>query len=215
MSEATEFDIGSEVACSDGVCGELVRVVLDPVARAITHIVVEPRHRRDGSRLIPVDQVESAGQQIRLKCTKSEFNGFDYADDTDFLPSAGGPFGYQRGEVVRWPYFRLSVGSGGGEITHTGPYVESYDHVPLGDVEVKRHDHVHATDGTIGQVHGLVIDPSDYHVTHFLLEEGHLWGEKTVAIPISAVARVGDGVRISLTKDQVRDLPPVDIDHLE
>ena len=82
MSEATEFDIGSSVACSDGVCGKLARVVIDPVARAITHLVVEPEHRREGNRLIPVDQVESAGKQIRLKCTKDEFGGFDYADDT-------------------------------------------------------------------------------------------------------------------------------------
>jgi sporulation protein YlmC with PRC-barrel domain len=215
MSEAAEFDIGSKVACSDGDCGELARVVLDPVARAITHLVVVPRHQHEASRLIPVDQVESAGEQIRLKCTKDEFEGFDYADDSDFLPSAVGHSGYQRGEVVRWPYFRLSVGSGGGEIVHTGPYTESYDHVPLGEVEVRRHDHVHATDGTIGQVHGFVIDPSDNHVTHFLLQEGHLWGEKTVAIPIGAVTRVGDGVRINLTKDEVRELPPVDLDHLE
>jgi len=26
------------------------------------------------------------------------------------------------------------------------------------------------------------------------------------------VTRVGDGVRVDLTKDQVRDLPPIDVD---
>jgi hypothetical protein len=61
-------------------------------------------------------------------------------------------------------------------------------------------------------VKGLVIDPADHHVTHFLLEEGHLWGHKTVAIPIGTVTRIGDGAWISLTKDEVRDLPPVDVD---
>jgi hypothetical protein len=61
-------------------------------------------------------------------------------------------------------------------------------------------------------VQGLVIDPSDHHVTHFLLDEGHLWGHKRVAIPISAVAEVGaEGVRVSLSKDEVRDLPPVEV----
>jgi hypothetical protein len=39
----------------------------------------------------------------------------------------------------------------------------------------------------------LVIDPSDHRVTHVLLDEGHLWGEKRVAIPIGAVTRVDDG----------------------
>ena len=78
---------------------------------------------------------------------------------------------------------------------------------------MRRGEHVHATDGAIGRVQGLVIDPGDHHVTHVLLDEGHLWGQKMVAIPVSAVTSVGDGVRLSLTKDEVRDLPPVDLDH--
>jgi len=50
-------------------------------------------------------------------------------------------------------------------------------------------------------------------VTHVLLQEGHLWGRKEVAIPISAVTGADDGIGLNLTKDQVRDLPPVDINH--
>jgi hypothetical protein len=91
----------------------------------------------------------------------------------------------------------------------SGPRVMMFDRVPEGRVQVCRGDRVHATDGAIGRVQGLLVDPSDDHVTHVLLDEGHLWGAKRVAIPISAVTRVDDGVRLSLTKDQVRDLPPV------
>jgi sporulation protein YlmC with PRC-barrel domain len=80
-------------------------------------------------------------------------------------------------------------------------------------VEVRRGEHVHATDGEIGLVQGLVIDRRSHHVTHVLLQEGHLWGRKEVAIPISAVTGAGDGIRLNITKQQVRDLPPMDIDH--
>ena len=72
---------------------------------------------------------------------------------------------------------------------------------------------VHATDGHIGHVEGLVIDPRNHHVTHVLLQEGHLWGRKEVAIPISAVTDVVDGIRLSLTKQEVEDLPPVEVHH--
>jgi hypothetical protein len=58
-----------------------------------------------------------------------------------------------------------------------------------------------------------VIDPANRHVTHFLLDEGHLWGSKRVAIPIGAVTSVDDGVRLNLTQAQVRDLPPVELEH--
>jgi sporulation protein YlmC with PRC-barrel domain len=81
----------------------------------------------------------------------------------------------------------------------------------VGEVEVRRGEHVHAADGTIGRVQGLVIDPNDHHVTHVLLDEGHLWGKKRVAIPIGAVTGVRDGVRLKLTKDEVRDLPSIDL----
>jgi sporulation protein YlmC with PRC-barrel domain len=215
MSETRDFTIGSEVACSDGVCGELKRVVVDPVARALTHLVVEPRHRRRAGHLVPIDLVDSTATEIRLRCTRSEFEALEDAEETQFLPGASGGWGYEQGEMLSWPYYQLGVGMGGGLAmrSSSGPQTIISDRVPVGEVEVRRGEHVHAADGTIGRVQGLVIDPSDHHVTHVLLDEGHLWGEKRVAIPISAVTSVDDGVMLSLTKDEVRDLPPVELDH--
>jgi hypothetical protein len=107
------------------------------------------------------------------------------------------------------------VGLAGVGLEGLGAGSQAYarDRVPAGEVEVRRGEHVHATDGAIGRVQGLVIDPGDHHVTHVLLDEGHLWGQKMVAIPVGAVTSAGDGVRLSLTKDEVRDLPPVNLDH--
>ena len=71
---------------------------------------------------------------------------------------------------------------------------------------------VHATDGEIGKVQGFIVDPADQRVTHVLLEEGHVWGRKwgrrEVAIPISAVTAIDEGIRLNMTKKQVEDLPP-------
>jgi hypothetical protein len=49
-------------------------------------------------------------------------------------------------------------------------------------------------------------------VTHVLLQEGHPWGRKEVAIPIGAVTGVEAGILLSLSKQEVEDLPPVAID---
>jgi uncharacterized protein YrrD len=89
----------------------------------------------------------------------------------------------------------------------------THDKIPIGEVAVRRGVPVLAKDGEIGRVEGLVIDPGDHHVTHVLLQEGHLWGRKEVAIPISAVVDFGSEIRIGITKQQVQDLPPVDVDH--
>ena len=50
-------------------------------------------------------------------------------------------------------------------------------------------------------------------MTHVLLQEGHFWGRKEVAIPIGAVTGVNDGIQLNITKQQVEDLAPVDIHH--
>jgi hypothetical protein len=61
---------------------------------------------------------------------------------------------------------------------------------------------------------GLVVERGGHHVTHVLLREGHMRGRKEVAIPIGAVTKIGTLlIHLSLTKHQVKDLPPVDIDH--
>ena len=80
---------------------------------------------------------------------------------------------------------------------------------------MRRGEPVQATDGDIGHVQGLVIDPASRHVTHVLLQEGHLWGRKQVAIPIGAVASTRDGIQLKISKQEVQDLPPVDVDHPE
>ena len=47
------------------------------------------------------------------------------------------------------------------------------------------------------------------HVTDVLLAEGHLWGRKQVAIPIGAMTRQDQEIRVDLTKQQIEALPPV------
>jgi sporulation protein YlmC with PRC-barrel domain len=221
MAETTPFTMGTEVSCSDGACGELSRVVVDPVARAVTHLVVEPEHDPGFGRLVPLDLVDATAAGIRLRCTMAEFEKLGPAEETQFISGGTGSVDYGEGEVLSWPYYGLGMGAGlmapagglGVDMADIGQTV-IYDKIPLGDVSVNRDQPVHATDGNIGRVQGLVIDPRDHHVTHVLLQEGHLWGRKEVAIPISAVSRVdNDGIQLSIAKAGVQDLPPVDIDH--
>jgi uncharacterized protein YrrD len=100
----------------------------------------------------------------------------------------------------------MGIGAGVG---HRTPVVVSHA-VPLGETEVERHESVHAVDGEIGRVEGFIVNPADHRVTHVLLQEGHLWGRRQVAIPVSAVASVDAGIRLNITKKEVEDLPPVD-----
>ncbi len=215
MSNIARYTIGADVTCSDGACGNLSRVVIDPVARTLTHLVVGPKHRPGLARLVPIDLVDTTAEEICLRCSAAEFDALEDAEERHFLPEADEEMGYGAGQAFAWPYYGLGGGMGGigmGEVGMATPAVTIDDRVPAGEVEVRRGEHVHASDGNIGRVHGLVIDPKDHHVTHVLLEQGHLWGKREIAIPIGAVKEVAvEGVQLSLTRDEVRDLPPVDL----
>jgi sporulation protein YlmC with PRC-barrel domain len=224
MTGTSQFTIGTWANCSDGAAGQVSRVIVDPLAEKVTHLVVEPEHRRDLGRLVPLDLVDATADEIRLRCTQAEFEQLECAQETHFIGATSGYAGYGYGpdQVGYWPYYRLGggmdlagvgigggIGAGGG----TPAQMVTSDTVPLGEVVVCRGDPVHATDGDIGRVQGLVIDQRSGHVTHVLLQEGHLWGRKEVAIPISAVASTSGGIRLTIAKQEVQDLPPADIDH--
>ena len=106
MAETTQFTIGADVSCTDGVCGEVSRVVIDPVARAVTHLVVEPKHRQGLGRLVPLDLVDATTGEVRLGCTVAEFDKLGAAEETQFVPGSRYA-AYSPGQVLSWPYYSL------------------------------------------------------------------------------------------------------------
>jgi len=217
MTEAAGYTIGAEATCSDGLGGKVSRLIMDPVALTVTHLVIEPKHRGEPGRLVPVHLVDATTGQIMLRCSVAEFDNLDLAEETDLAEGVdyGGGFGQAEavqgyGDVgamgVGGSVAGMGIGMGVGHRTRT----VVHDVVPLGEIDLQSGERVHALDGEIGQVQGFLVDPGDNHVTHVLLQEGHLWGRKEVAIPISAVTGVDYGIRLNITKQQVEDLPPVD-----
>jgi hypothetical protein len=192
MAQETEFAIGTSVSCSDGDCGVLRRIIIHPDARTVTHLAIEPRHGSHPGRLVPVDLVDAADGEIRLRCTIAEFENLDPADEEELVEGDLGITGL----------------TGGPGVGNPGPQVVLEDVVPVGEADVRPGDPVHAVDGWIGEVQGFLVNPGDNRVTHVLLKEGHLWGRKEVAIPISAVTGTEDGIiNLNLTKKQVERLP--------
>jgi sporulation protein YlmC with PRC-barrel domain len=204
----TDFAIGADVSCSDGPCGKVSRLIVEPGTETITHLVVDPKHR-GRSRLVPVDLADTAAGRVKLRCSQADFDKLDPAEQAELLhmDTAGDPIPTSRG---------FASPNLTGLALYDSARVSTHATVPTGEVDVRRGEPVYTTDATgseIGRIQGLVMDPGSHQVSHILLEEGHLWGRKEVAIPISAVTRIGDIVRLNISRQQVEDLPPVDIDH--
>jgi sporulation protein YlmC with PRC-barrel domain len=216
----TEFVMGAKVVCSDGFCGEVRRTILDPAARTVTHLVVGSGHSKSQERLVPVELADERDGEIRLSCTLAEFGQLEPAEEVRLAEGLDYGGGYGVSESVQGYGDVGSMGVGGSAsgmgigmgLGHQQPLLVEHS-VPLGETEVERHEGVHATDGEIGRVEGFVVDRANHQVTHILLQEGHLWGRKEVAIPVSAVDSVEEGIRLNLTKKQVEELPPLSQGH--
>jgi hypothetical protein len=211
----TLLRIGAATVGSDGYRGEVRAAVIDPVSAVVTHVAVEPEGRSGLARLVPLNlaeaeadtddnDVRAAPGKLRLRCTEAEFMNLDGAEETlaefavgQTVPVQLIPPGWRgTGEPV----------AEGGDFPRI-PERETVDVVPPGEVEEHGGDRVHATDGDIGRLRGFRIEPGSGRVTHVLLGEGHLWGRKEVAIPFDKIAGFDQGIRLSLTKSQVQDLP--------
>ena len=205
MTEVT-LAIGAAAACRDGFPGELKSLVVDPGTRAVTHLVVEPEGAQGLARLVPLDHADATAEPIRLRYTEAEFKDLSPAEETlaEFVP------GY---EV---PVQLLPAGEGwrpaDGPVAdgETIPQIREMETIPLvpdTEIEESRGDQVHATDGHVGQFHGLRVNPDNGEVLHVLVKR-HPWGHAELAVPIGKVAGFEAGVQLSITKHEVKDLTP-------
>jgi sporulation protein YlmC with PRC-barrel domain len=209
---ARRLDLGSSVHCTDAKYGELADVVVDPTTRCVTHLVVRPHNRPEDARIVPVDWATADGPEtaIALSATVAEVNGLDRLHETAYLRLGEFPVVDPRWDVgvedmLGLPYFQAIDTAP----IETDPHIVfGYDRVPKGEVEIRRASAVTASDGAdLGHVDGFVVD-GEGHVSHVVLERGHLWGRREVTIPIGAVERVeNDAVVLRLAKDEVEALP--------
>jgi hypothetical protein len=203
MAEVT-LAIGAAAACTDGFRGELKGLVVEPRARAVTHLVIEPEHAQGLARLVPLDHADAAAEPIRLGYTEAEFKDLGPAEETlaEFVPGYGAPVQLlPAGEGWRPADDPVAAGE-------TIPQIREMETIPLipeTEVEESRGDQVSATDGHLGQLLGLRVNPENGEVLSVLVKR-HPWGHAELAIPIGQVSDFKAGVQLSITKQEAKDL---------
>jgi sporulation protein YlmC with PRC-barrel domain len=207
------LELGKSVRAHDGdVVGELADIVIDPVQKRVTHLVVKPHDGPGEAHLVPVELAGPGddGTEIVLRCTAEEARGMPNVETFAYLrlggeaPVSDPDWDVGVTTVLAQPYYE-SPG-------YAGPFAQEYgmvyDRVPKGEVEVRRASSVLTADGRyVGQVDGFLVDDED-HITHFVLERGHLWGRREVTVPIGAVTKFeSDTVTVGLSMDEIGELP--------
>ena len=179
-----EFTIGADASCTDGICGEVSSVVVDPVARAVTHLVIEPKHRQGLGRLVPLDLLDPTAGGIRIALHDRRVRALEFAGRDEILPGGADYPGYDAEQMLSWPYYSMGgmgMDFGAGNVS---PPVRSTPspRARWPCIEATRcSPPTAASGGSRGSSSTL----GSRRVTHVLLQEGHLWGRKEVAIPIA------------------------------
>ncbi len=72
---------------------------------------------------------------------------------------------------------------------------------------------IHARDGTFGKLSDLLVDDETWNTRYLVIDTGGwLKGRRVLISPGSALATGYDEISVELTKDQIRNSPPVDAD---
>lgn len=195
-----EIPLNADVFCSDGSAGHVTRIVLNPLTREATHIVVRESSPFGTERVVPIESiVESVHDRITLRLTRKELGAFQRFMVTEYvaLEHEEPEIAASQGTIFLWPWSPL------------GPrtIAVSEPGVPPDELSVRRGFEVDATDGRVGTVDEFLINPKHGTITHLVMRVGHLWGAHDVTIPIAQIASIGaDSVQLKLDKHAVTGL---------
>jgi uncharacterized protein YrrD len=204
-----DIPINAKVKCQNQECGKIICVIINPISRLITHIVVQEKGFVGIERLIPVEKIlESQTDQITLRCSLDEFSKFESFEETHYI---GGDKQFLDYEAEHYYYFPFSTPDFGDAFAY-GQWFEEIECIPHGELGIHRGAEVHATDGKVGQVNEFLISSKDDKISHLVLREGHLWGQKLVTIPVSEIDQIEtDLVCLKLSKQDIEKLPVIPV----
>lgn len=196
-----DIPIDAEVFCTDGFCGRSTRVVLKPKTEEVTHLVVKEKESPHKEILVPVTAVTATTpDSINLSYTRDKLAKLQPFIETEYV----------KVDIPRYV--------GGVYAMDAYPYPESdvltvkHKLTPAGELALSRGARVEATDGRVGHVDEFLVDPENDHITHIVLREGHLWGQRDVSIPVSEIERVEeDAVHLKISKCKIEALPAIPV----
>lgn len=188
----------ASVYCLDGYYGQVAYIILNPITKQVTHLVVEEDVLTFPQRLVPINMVaNSSPSRIQLICKKSELRLMEHFIRTEFLPSNVSD--YSSAMHLMWPY----------SISQIEMKAVELESIPSGELAVRRNAGVYARDGLVGYVDEYIVSAQGDRITHLGIRTGRRWEHKRLNIPISQIERIEKNVvYLNLSKRELEQLLP-------
>jgi sporulation protein YlmC with PRC-barrel domain len=185
---APPLRIGAPVYARDGRYGTLDKVVIDPYACRVTHLVVRHGWLLPEDRVIPLERVERVERDgVYLDQVAAELDQYSrYREEKFVEPLADWQAlePYAAADTLFW---------GGPYIGVAPPVLPVVEHVvsvgvPESEIVLQRGADVFYNDELVGSLNHLLIDPASGTVTHLVIEEDG--SDRRVIAPVEWVCEL-------------------------
>ena len=192
-----DIPIDGEAHCRDGRSGTLSMVIINPVSKNLSFVVVA---YRGTEYLVPRSSISATTPDlIVLGCTRKELTAMEPFKAQYFIDADLADYDFG-GEYHVEPFV---------DMEREG-FIEEEELIPPGQLAIRRTNEVYARDGKIGAVDEFVVSRKTGDITHMVLREGFPRAKQEIAIPISAIEKAEDDrVYLNISKDQIAALPRV------
>jgi hypothetical protein len=190
--------VGARVYCTDGYGGILTQLVIDPVARRLTHVVVQDGALQGFDHLVPVERIgRAARDRVILDCTQAELSTFEPFTETHYIRSGAKDF-YE--VYAFYPYAEFEAEN----------IAVVDEHIPRGELTIRRGARVEANDGEAGTVAEFVVDRASAAISHIVVQRGDLFGKQERADRHCALGAISSAsVCVNMSRDDIDALPTI------
>lgn len=199
-----DIELGTPVFGPEGRLGTIEAIVMHPSEERVTHLVVRHGRLFSTSKVVPIEAVAASSQErtwVRL-----DQDAFDRLPDflkqhyTNEPPeSMGEPFRQLSPTGVLWPstlvgwYLPAEVSE---------PTSLLDENLPPGELSLKAGTEVFATDGKVGRVEEVRVDPATGRASALVVRRG-MFFHRDVSLPIDWVAEIGERVRLNRSRAEL------------
>jgi len=188
--------LGAQVECTDGYGGSVTGLIVEPLARQLTHIVVQDDTVPAVDHLVPVARVAgTTHERVRLDCTRETLAALE-------------PFAQERYIRSNASYYMpiyAVIPSAEFEAEHIPLVTEQ---IPPGELAIQGGAQVLASDGPVGEVVAFVVEGASGAISSIVVRLGDWPTKREQVIPIAEVERIGSrAVYLKLAREQVARLP--------
>jgi sporulation protein YlmC with PRC-barrel domain len=202
-----DIPMKAKVYCQEKLYGHTQAVIINPVSDVVTHVVVQESQAPHTQRLVPITMIDaSVADKILLKCDNKALQDLPPFAELEYIrasiPRYMEAFDMFYMEPIVVPETKITTGK--------------HYRIPKNELAINRGTSVYSADGDIvGKVDEFLVDQDDGQVTHLILREGHLWGQKDVIIPVEEIDKFKESrLRLKLNKEEIGNLPTIPVNRI-